>query len=260
MVSPTRRSARLSGRAGGCDGSFAGARSRGAVRARGVEIEVVDDPEAAARRVAEHLADAARAAQEIALTGGSTPGRAYELAAELEPEWSDAGIWWGDERCVPPADERSNFGLAKRTLLDNLESQPRRVHRIRGEDEPATAAADYDRELRGMTLDLVLLGVGPDGHVASLFPGSAGLDETERLAIPAEPKLDPYVERVTLTPPALRAARRIVFLVTGAEKAEAVERALAGPPEAAVPASMVRSEGGETLAVLDQEAASRLRD
>ena len=230
------------------------------MRARGVEIEVVDDPEAAARRVAELLADAARAAQEIALTGGSTPGRAYELAAELEPEWSDAGVWWGDERCVPPADERSNFGLAKRTLLDNLESQPARVHRIRGEDEPATAAADYDRELRGMTLDLILLGLGPDGHVASLFPGSAALDETERLAIPAEPKLDPYVERVTLTPPALRAARRIVFLVTGAEKAEAVERALAGPPEAAAPASMIRSEGGETLAVLDQEAASRLRD
>jgi 6-phosphogluconolactonase len=220
----------------------------------------VDGPEAAARRVAELLADAARAAQEIVLTGGSTPSRAYEFAAELEPEWSDAGVWWGDERCVPPEDERSNFGLAKRTLLDNLESQPGRVHRIRGEDEPSAAAADYDRELRGMTLDLVLLGLGPDGHVASLFPEAPELNETERLAVPAEPKLEPYVERVTLTPPALRAARRIVFLVTGAEKAGAVERALAGPPEPAVPGSMVRSDGGETFAILDRDAASRLRD
>jgi 6-phosphogluconolactonase len=230
------------------------------VRGRNVEIEVSDDPEAAARRVAELLADAARAAHEIALTGGSTPGRAYELAAQLEPEWSDAGLWWGDERCVPPEDERSNFGLAKRTLLDNLERQPSRIHRIRGEDEPSAAAAAYDRELRGVTFDLVLLGLGPDGHVASLFPDAPGLDETERLAVSAEPKLDPYVERVTLTPPALRAARRIVYLVTGAEKAEAVERALAGPPEPAVPGSMVRSDGGETLAVLDRDAASRLRD
>ena len=219
----------------------------------------MDGPEDAAQRVAELLAEAARLGQEIALTGGSTPARAYELAAELEPDWSDAGVWWGDERCVPPEDELSNFGLAKRTLLDNLEHQPGRVHRIRGEDGPAAAAA-YDRELRGMTLDLVLLGLGPDGHVASLFPDGPGLDETERLVIPAEPKLDPYVERVTLTPPALRSARRIVFLVTGAEKAEAVERALAGPPEPAVPGSMVRSDGGETLAVIDRDAASRLRD
>jgi 6-phosphogluconolactonase len=161
---------------------------------------------------------------------------------------------------VPPEDERSNFGLAKRTLLDNLEHQPGRVHRIRGEDEPAEAAADYDRELRGMTLDLVLLGLGPDGHVASLFPDAPALDETERLVIPAEPTLDPFVERVTLTPPALRSARRIVFLVTGAAKAEAVERALAGPPEPSIPGSMIRSDSGETLAVLDRSAASRLRD
>jgi 6-phosphogluconolactonase len=260
MVSPTRRSARVSGRAGGGNGAFARARGRCALRGREVEIEVVDSPEAAARRVAELLADAVRAAQEIALTGGSTPARAYELAAELEPDWSDAGVWWGDERCVPPDDERSNFGLAKRTLLENLEGKPGRIHRIRGEDEPAAAAAAYDRELRGMTLDLVLLGLGPDGHVASLFPDAPGLDERERLVVSAEPTLEPYVERVTLTLHALRAARRIVFLVAGAAKAEAVERALAGPPEPAVPGSMVRSDAGETLAVLDREAASRLRD
>ena len=230
------------------------------MRARDAELIVTDDEESAAKQVAELLAEAARAGSEIALTGGSTPGRAYELAADLEPDWSGAGVWWGDERCVPPDDERSNFGLARRTLLDRLEAHPGRVHRIRGEDEPAAAAASYDQELRGTTLDLLLLGLGPDGHVASLFPNSPGLTETERLAIPAEAKLDPFVERVTLTPPALRSARRILFLVTGEQKAEAVAGVLAGPPDPAVPGSLIRAESGETLAILDQKAASRLRD
>ena len=218
------------------------------------------DSEAAARRVADILAGVARTGGEIALTGGSTPGRAYELAAEVEPDWSRAGVWWGDERCVPPEDDRSNFGLAKQTLLDSLEQPPSRVHRIHGEDEPAAAANSYDQELRGTTLDLVLLGLGPDGHVASLFPNAPGLEEAQRLAIAAEPKLDPYVERVTLTPPALRAARSIVFLVTGAEKADAVERAMAGPPDPGVPGSMIRADSGETLAIVDRDAASRLHD
>ena len=225
---------------------------------RDVEVEVMPDKEAAARRVADLLAAEARAGHEIALTGGSTPARAYEIAAELEPDWSAAGVWWGDERCVPPEDDRSNFGLAQRTLFDNLEAPPARLHRIRGEDEPAAAAAAYDRELLGVRLDLLLLGLGPDGHVASLFPHSPGLDEDDQLVIPTEPKLDPYVERVTLTPPALRAARWIVFLVTGAEKADAVADALAGPPDPAVPGSLIRADSGETLAIVDQDAARRL--
>ena len=227
---------------------------------RDVDVLVAEDEEAAARRVAELLAEAARAGEEIVLTGGSTPGRAYEFAAELEPDWNRAGVWWGDERCVPPDDERSNFGLAKKTLLDRLEQSPARIHRIRGEDEPDSAASAYERDLRGAKLDLLLLGLGPDGHVASLFPHSPGLDETVRLAISVEPKLDPYVERVTLTPPVLRAARRIVFLVTGEEKAEAVSRALAGSPDPAVPGSLIRADSGNTVAILDNQAASRLRD
>jgi 6-phosphogluconolactonase len=230
------------------------------VRVRDVELIVADDEESTATRMAELLAEAARAGSEIALTGGSTPGRAYELAAELEPDWSATGVWWGDERCVPPDDDRSNFGLARRTLLDRLKVQPARVYRIRGEDDPAEAAASYDHELRGATLDLLLLGLGPDGHVASLFPNSPGLDETERLVIPADAKLDPFVERVTMTLPALRSARRIVFLATGERKAEAVAGALAGPPDPAVPGSLVRAESGQTVAILDQQAASRLRD
>jgi 6-phosphogluconolactonase len=229
------------------------------LRARDVDVVVAEDEEAAAQSVAELLADAAGNGAEIALTGGSTPVRAYERAAGLEPDWSRAGVWWGDERCVPPDDERSNFGLTKRALFDKLERQPGRVHRIRGEDEPQSAAASYEQALRETKLDLVLLGLGPDGHVASLFPHSPGLAEPERLVIAADSKLDPYVERVTMTPPALRAADRIVFLVTGEAKAEAVAAALAGPPDPAVPGSLVRAESGQTLAIVDRKAASRLR-
>jgi 6-phosphogluconolactonase len=230
------------------------------VRPRDVELVVEADAESAARRVGELLAAGAREGHEIVLTGGSTPGRAYELAAELEPDWSRAGVWWGDERCVPPDDDDSNFGLARKTLLDNLERQPRAVHRIHGEDDPAAAAAAYDAEVRDVTFDLLLLGLGPDGHVASLFPNSPGLAEAERRVIPSDPKLEPFVERITLTPPPLRAARRVVFLVTGEDKADAVERALTGPPEPSVPGSLIRADSGDTLAVLDRAAASRLRD
>jgi 6-phosphogluconolactonase len=230
------------------------------VNVRDLDLVVTADEADAAERVAAMLADAARAGGEIALTGGSTPGRAYERAAELEPDWNGAGVWWGDERCVPPEDERSNFSLAKKTLLDRLAVQPRLVHRIRGEDDPAAAAADYDRELRGTTLDLVLLGLGPDGHVASLFPGSPGLDEDARLAVAAEAKLEPYVTRITLTPSPLRAGRTVLFLVSGEAKAEAVARAFAGPPTADVPGSLIRSATGRTVAVVDAAAAARLRD
>jgi 6-phosphogluconolactonase len=230
------------------------------LRARDVDVVVAEDEEAAAQSVAELLAEAAGNGEEIVLTGGSTPVPAYERAAVLEPDWSRAGVWWGDERCVPPDDERSNFGLAKRSIFDQLERQPGRVHRIRGEDEPQSAAAAYDQELRETTLDLLLLGLGPDGHLASLFPHSPGLVESKRLVIAAEAKLEPFVERVTMTPPALRAASRVVFLVTGEGKAEAVAAALAGPPDPAVPGSLVRAESGQTLAIVDRKAASRLRD
>jgi 6-phosphogluconolactonase len=229
------------------------------VSVREVELRIESDEDAAAQTVADLLTEAARAGEEIVFTGGSTPGRAYELAAELEADWSRAGAWWGDERCVPPDDQNSNFGLAEKTLFEKLEARPR-IHRIRGEDDPEAAARAYEDELRGTALDLLLLGLGPDGHVASLFPDSPGLEERERLVIPAEPQLEPYIERITLTPPVLRAARRIVFLVTGEDKADAVARALSGPADPGVPGSLIRAASGETLAVLDRAAASRLRD
>src|SRR3954451_16290218 len=117
-------------------------------------LYVAADP---AETVGTLLAEAARRGGSIVLPGGRSPGRAYERAAELEPDWSRVDLWWGDERCVPPEHEQSNFRLAKETLLDRL-SDGRDVHRIRGELQPADAAGEYDRALDGVTLDLLLLG------------------------------------------------------------------------------------------------------
>ena len=221
-----------------------------------VEIVVADDP---AALVADLLAQAAQDGGHVVLTGGSTPGRAYELAAERHPDWSRTQLWWGDERCVPPDDDRSNFGMAKRALLDRIAQQPTAVHRMRGELGPEAGADDYDRELGDLArFDFLLLGLGSDGHMASLYPDQPTLDETERRVIGAEAKLDPYVDRITLTLPMLRAARAIVFLVAGADKAEACVRAFAGEPSRSTPASLVRAVSGTTTAVLDPAAAAKL--
>ena len=221
-----------------------------------VKLIVLEDAQAASGRAGEFLADAAREGGHIALSGGRSPERAHETAAKLRPDWSGVELWWGDERCVPPDDERSNFGMAKRTLLDNLEVQPAKIQRIRGELEPHDAAEEYDEVLPGIRLTLNLLGIGPDGHTASLFPRAPGLLEREQLAIAAEPGLDPKVMRVTMTPPMLASADLVLFLVTGEDKAEAAARAFAGPESSATPASLIRSRGGRTVAVLDRAAAA----
>ena len=223
-----------------------------------VELIVFDDEHAAAERAGEFLAEAARAGGHIALSGGKSPEQAHETAAELEPDWSRVEVWWGDERCVPPEDANSNFGMAKHTLLDRLRGRPSAVHRIRGELDPEEAAAEYDAALQGVRLSLNLLGIGPDGHTASLFPNAPGLHERERLAIAAEPGLDPKVPRVTMTPPMLSNADIVLFLVTGEAKAQAAARAFAGPESAATPASLIRAEFGETVAILDRAAAALL--
>jgi 6-phosphogluconolactonase len=222
-----------------------------------VRLHVVETTEDAASAAAEELVGAARAGQHIALSGGSTPKRAYELAAELEPDWSRATVWWGDERCVPPDDARSNYRLAREALLDRLTHLPV-VKRIETERGCEGAASRYESELQGATIDLALLGLGPDGHTASLFPDSPALAELGRRAVAGPPGLAPYVDRVTLTIPALRAARRIVYLVTGREKADVAGRAFAGPPDPRTPASLVRSDRGETIAILDRAAAAAL--
>jgi len=223
-----------------------------------VDLIVLDDAAAAARRAGELLAEAASAGGHVALSGGTSPELAHETAAELQPDWSRVEVWWGDERCVPPDDARSNYAMAKRTLLDRLEVPPNVVHRIRGEVDPDDAAAEYDFALRGVRLALNLLGIGPDGHTASLFPNAPGLHERERLAIAAEPGLDPRVMRVTMTPPMLANADTVLFLATGESKAQAVACAFGGPESTQTPASLIRSNGGRTLAIVDRAAAALL--
>lgn len=219
------------------------------------ELHVLDDP---AVVVGELLATSARAGHQIALTGGSTPRVAYERAAALQPDWSEVSVWWGDERCVPPDDERSNYLLADESLLSRLEAAPRQVHRIRGELPPEEAAAELDSALAGVTLDLVLLGMGPDGHVASLFPGSPQLAVEDRRAVAGPPGLEPLVERVTMTMPVLRAARRIVVLVTGESKADALARAFGPEIEDGLPASLLRLAAAPVEVFLDEAAGSKL--
>jgi 6-phosphogluconolactonase len=201
------------------------------------DLHIVDDP---AATVGELLAEQARAGGSIVLTGGSTPAAAYRHAAALEPDWGEVTLWWGDERCVQPDDERSNYRLAKETLLDLLDRPPSAIHRIRGEAPPAEAADELDAALAGITIDFLLLGLGPDGHMASLFPGSPQLDVTGRRATDGPAGLEPWVHRITFTVPTIQAARRVVFLVSGAAKADAAARAFGADITPDVPASLSR--------------------
>jgi 6-phosphogluconolactonase len=234
-----------------------------------IALTVVDGPEAAARTCAERVVTAIdtarseRSVAHIALAGGRTPARTYELLAELVDDWSDVHLWFGDERCVPLDDPDSNDTLVRRSLLEQLPDDPAHrpiVHAVRGAGagDPAAAAADYERELRAVipgdppTLDLALLGLGEDGHTASLFPDDPALEEHERLCIAVHGRKPPF-ERVTLTLPLLRATRAIVVLTAGAGKAWAVGQLLAGP-NPRVPASLL-GEGGAVELIVDRAAA-----
>jgi 6-phosphogluconolactonase len=155
---------------------------------------------------------------------------------------------------VPPSDERSNYRLVRERLLDRLERGPAVEHRVRGELPAEEAAGRYADELRGVVLDLVLLGLGADGHTASLFPNDPALEERRSVVAVRRPDVD----RVTLTLPVLRGASAVIFLAAGADKADAVRRAFAEPPSPATPASLVRSSAGVTYAFLDREAGGAL--
>jgi 6-phosphogluconolactonase len=220
---------------------------------RDIELVIADDP---ARVVAERLAEAANHGGAIVLTGGHTPKLAYEIAAELQPDWSRAELWWSDERCVPPEDPLSNFGMAKAALLDRVKGHPI-VHRIPAEIGRDAAAEEYEAELGHAGFELTVLGMGSDAHVASLYPNEPTLEIDNHRVVGAEAKLEPFVDRVTLTVPALCEAREVLFLVEGEDKAEAVARSFMGEPTPEVPGSLVRSSG-RTWAVLDAAAASRL--
>ena len=219
-----------------------------------VDIVVAEEP---ARVVGERLAAAARDGGHVVLTGGTTPGAAYELAAGLQRDWTGVELWWGDERCVPPDDERSNYALAERTLLDRVE--PGAVHRMRGELGRDEGSRLYEQELGVVQrFDLVLLGLGPDGHVASLFPGFPTLDVTDRDVLGSEAGHEPLVDRISLTLPRLCATRELLFLVAGEDKADAVSRALDGEPSKETPGSLARAAEGTTRAILDRAAAAKL--
>jgi 6-phosphogluconolactonase len=193
----------------------------------------------------------------VALTGGSTPRAAYERVAAVRPDWSGVDIWFTDERCVAPDHEHSNFRMTEQALLSKIEGAT--VHRMRGELGPDDGAAAYENELAEFgpeVLDLILLGLGPDAHICSLFPGDDALGERERRVVGVEtPGMAPLVPRITLTLSVVNSSRQIVFLVTGEDKAEAVGRAFRGPPDPRAPGSLVE---GPVVALLDPAAAARL--
>jgi 6-phosphogluconolactonase len=221
----------------------------------------------AAAEIARHLhrAQRERGVAHLALSGGTSPTRTYELLATAPIDWAAVATWFADERCVAPEDEQSNYRLAAELLLNPTGIAPERVHRMLGELGPQAGARRYAEELRAHigpdehglpVLDLVILGIGGDGHVASLFPCATTLEGNERalcLGVSDSPKPPP--ERITLSLAVLRAARRCVLLATGAGKSDALSAMLAEPSRR-IPASLLRRE---RLTVIADDAASPRR-
>jgi len=231
-----------------------------------VEIEVVDDP---GRACSAMLVGVAAGGGHIVLTGGSTPRAAYrefvEAVRAVGVDVSESTMWFGDERCVPPDDERSNYLMAKTSMFDALEElgSPT-IHRMKGELGPDAGAEEYEGQLHDAgspRFDLVLLGIGSDGHCASLFPDQASLNERSRAIVGVEEAgLEPYVPRVSMSLPRLADTRQIVFLATGESKADAVAAAF-GPrarPDPHVPSSLLAPLAKEIKVLLDPAAAALL--
>jgi 6-phosphogluconolactonase len=212
---------------------------------------------------------AARGRFTLALAGGGTPRPVYELLATPDfagrMPWRKVHVCFGDERCVPPTDRASNYRMAREALLDHVPVPAANVHRIAGEDDPARAATAYEQELRRVfptvafpDLDVVCLGLGENGHTASLFPGTASLRELERWVVAQ------YVEsmgawRVTVTAPLINAARQVIFLVSGAGKAAVLAEVLHGPYQPDVlPAQLVRPPAGRIHWLVDAAAGAGL--
>jgi 6-phosphogluconolactonase len=232
---------------------------------------VLGDQQALAAATADLIAGslvsavAARGRALAVLAGGTTPRGVYrELARSRRDravDWSRVELFWGDERCVAPTLPESNFGMVQEVLLNRLGDDPPLVHRIRGELPAEEAAERYEKTVLPAAaepplFDLVLLGLGADGHTASLFPGRPDLIEERRLVVATRSPLPPF-DRVSLTARALSSARRVVFLVSGREKASAVRRVLELADQD-LPASWVRPPGGALLWLLDREAAAQL--
>lgn len=237
------------------------------------EIIVCPDAAALARqgteqfiaRAGEAVARAGRFA--VALSGGSTPAALYSLLAAGEfcdrVDWPRVHLFWGDERCVPPDHPDSNFRMTREHLLDRIQLPPENIHRMQGETEPVAAAAAYESELRKFfsaglpRFDLVLLGLGEDGHTASLFPGSAALKETEHwVAAVYVDKLRSH--RLTLTLPVINAAAHVAFLVAGASKAAIVKEMLGSANGSSYPAAQVMPARGQLTWLIAADAAAGL--
>jgi len=241
---------------------------------------VLPDPEAAALEAAKRTIriaeDIIRQGREfrLVLSGGSTPKRVYELFSgdpfRSRIHWNRVHFFWGDERCVRPDHPDSNYRMARDSFLQKLGIQEENIHRMKGEaPDPDIAARDYEEEIRkhfGSSLgspppsfDLVLLGMGTDGHTASLFPSTPALKEASRWVVANPvPKLETH--RLTLTPAILNRAACIIFLVTGEDKAETLSRVLEGPLEPErLPSQLIHPFVGKLLWLLDRAAAARLK-
>jgi 6-phosphogluconolactonase len=238
------------------------------------DLEVFPDAAAVAAAVADLFVDTAccalaeRGKFHVALSGGNTPRAAYELLAQQarsrEISWSDVFIYFGDERCVPSDDEQSNYRMAKLAFLDAVPIPPANVHRMRGEIDPAEAARDYAAVLRtdlgdSPSLDLTLLGLGPDGHTASLFPGSP--PEADDASLVRAVYSDSRAQwRITITPKVINASRTVAFAVEGVEKAAILAAVLEGPRDpVALPSQIVAPSPGRLLWLADKAAAGTLR-
>ena len=242
------------------------------------EIRVYPDPPSLAEAAAELFISlaaesAARGALfSVALSGGTTPRRLHARLAEPEMAaqvaWERVHIFWGDERCVPADHPESNYRMGRETLLDRVPIPGGNIHPIHCEAQLSQAAEAYQAELRGFfspgdtpIFDLIILGLGEDGHTASLFPGSPGLQEGDRWVIPVEHRSPPapLVDRVTLTPVLINAAAQVIFLVAGAGKASITARVLSGAyqPEL-LPAQIIQPTHGRLTWLLDAAAAAGL--
>ena len=242
--------------------------------ARG-ELHVYRDSQTVARAVAElfiatgRMAAAERGAFRVALSGGNTPRAAYELLGQEplreELSWSDVFIYFGDERCVPPNDEQSNYRMAQETFLDAVGIPHANVHRIRGEADPGQAANEYASILRAdlgdaPRLDLMMLGLGLDGHTASLFPGTPPDTDDDSLvrAVYAQSQM---MWRVTMTPKVINLARTVVFAVEGAAKAQILAAVYQGPIDPVkYPAQIVQPVSKRLLWLVDELAAGMLKE